>query len=200
MSQTDLVESQLSQSTSLSLLRRMRLRDATAWNRFAVLYTPLVYGWSRKAGLQDSDAADVTQEVFAVVARRIDIYEDHRKGASFRAWLWGIVRNKHLEFRRRLSSEANGVGGTGAQHRIHALAINDSEVPPDDDIPELARRALDLIKSDFSEQTWEVFWRVTMVGEKPVDIAQALSISVSSVYAAKSRVLTHLRRELEGLD
>lgn len=79
--------------------------------------------------------------------------------------------------------------------------MESSEFPPEnDDIPLLARRALDLIRTDFTEQTWEVFWRVVMVGDKPAEIAAELGISVSSVYTAKSRVLTHLRRELEGLD
>lgn len=196
-----ILKNQLSRSTSLSLLRRIRLHDAVSWSRFAKLYTPLVFGWVRRAGLQDSDAADVTQEVFVVVARRIDIYDEQRKGASFRGWLWGIVRNKMREVQRRRFNEADGAGGTDAQRRIQNLAIEDDNAPPDaDDVPVLARRALDLIKSDFSEQTWEIFWRVTMVGDKPADIAEQLGISVGSVYTAKSRVLTHLRRELEGLD
>ena len=182
--------------------RRIRQHDSVAWSRFAKLYTPLVYGWTRKAGLQDSDAADVTQEVFTVVASRIDVYDDRRKGASFRGWLWGITRNKHLEFHRRKLSEARGAGGTDAQQRIETLASAEfPEEPPDSqNVPALARRALDLIKSDFTEQTWEVFWRVAMVGDKPADIAAELGISVGSVYTAKSRVLTHLRRELEGLE
>jgi hypothetical protein len=34
-----------------------RPTDAEAWERFALLYTPLICSWSRWAGLQDADAA-----------------------------------------------------------------------------------------------------------------------------------------------
>ncbi len=201
MNSTEITEDHFDSSTSLTLLRRVRQHDPASWNRFARLYSPLVYGWVRRSGLQDSDAADVTQEVFAVISRSIDSYDENRKSASFRGWLWGVTRNKLLEHHRRRASQTEGVGGTDAQQQIQALSVEISESPPEcDDIPALARRALDLIKSDFTEQTWEVFWRVVMVGDKPAEIAAELGISVSSVYTAKSRVLTHLRRELEGLD
>ena len=48
----------------------------------------------------------------------------------------------------------------------------------------LANRASQLIRSDFSEQTWEIFWRLAMVGDKPNDVAAELGISVASVYTA----------------
>lgn len=51
-------------STSSSLLVRVRRRDPTAWQRFADIYTPLVYAWARRGGLRETDAADVVQEVF----------------------------------------------------------------------------------------------------------------------------------------
>src|SRR5581483_11963710 len=57
--------------TSLSLLARVRGREADAWYRFVHLYSPLVYRWCRQAGLQQADAADVGQEVFRAVAQRI---------------------------------------------------------------------------------------------------------------------------------
>lgn len=201
MDLTQDTEGQFSNGTSISLLRRVRQQDSSSWDRFARLYSPLVYGWVRRSGLQDSDAADVTQEVFAVISRSIDSYDENRKSASFRGWLWGITRNKLREHNRQRASLAEGAGGTDAQRQIQSLAVVESKLPPEsEEIPVLARRALDLIRTDFTDQTWDVFWRVVMVGDKPATIAAELGISVSSVYTAKSRVLTHLRRELEGLD
>jgi len=62
-------------STSTSLIDRVRARDGDAWARLARLYTPLVWGWARKSGLQASDAADVVQEVFLAVAGAIDNFD-----------------------------------------------------------------------------------------------------------------------------
>ncbi len=70
-------------STRPSLLMRLRdPRDAAAWQEFVDLYAPLIYGWARKKGLQDADAADITQDVFrslAGAASRID-YDPRRGG------------------------------------------------------------------------------------------------------------------------
>jgi len=52
-----------------SLLRLRDPRDAAAWTEFVELYTPLVYGYVRKQGLQDADAADLSQDVLISVAR-----------------------------------------------------------------------------------------------------------------------------------
>ena len=63
----------------------------------------------------------------------------------------------------------------------------------------LAFRAVQLMKTDFKEKTWQAFWRVTIEEESPADVALDLGLSVSSVYTAKSRVLSHLRSELAEL-
>src|SRR5581483_3188670 len=65
-----------SQSTRPSLLMRLRdAGDAGAWATFVDVYTPLVYGYLRRRGLQDADAADVAQEVMTEVARSIRAFE-----------------------------------------------------------------------------------------------------------------------------
>jgi DNA-directed RNA polymerase specialized sigma24 family protein len=52
-------------STSVSLLQRLKQPDAQeAWARFVHLYTPLFFYWACRLGLQESDAADLVQEVF----------------------------------------------------------------------------------------------------------------------------------------
>ena len=57
-----------SSSTSRSLLDKLRADDAAAWERLVSLYAPLVLYWCRRLGLQETDAADVFQEVFLAVA------------------------------------------------------------------------------------------------------------------------------------
>src|SRR5439155_1036936 len=79
-------------STSSSLLAGLRTQERAAWSRLAKLYGPLVYSWCRRRGLQDSDAADVLQEVFRAVAGKIEDYAQG-PGSTFRGWLWTITRN-----------------------------------------------------------------------------------------------------------
>src|SRR4051794_10624721 len=57
-------------TTPVTLLERLRRPDdPEAWGRFVELYTPLLYAWARKTGLQESDAADLVQEVFTLLLR-----------------------------------------------------------------------------------------------------------------------------------
>ncbi len=62
--------------TRATLLLRIRdLKDRTAWSEFVALYTPLLYSYALKAGLQDADAADVAQEAMCDVVRSIREFE-----------------------------------------------------------------------------------------------------------------------------
>ena len=70
--------------TRPSLLVRLRdPADREAWAQFVELYAPLVYGFAHKQGLQDADAADLTQEVLRAVARSAaHLDSDPRRGSS----------------------------------------------------------------------------------------------------------------------
>ena len=72
-------------TTPPSLLEQLRRPDdQQAWKRFIDLYTPLLFYWARRVGLQDSDAADLVQEVFALLVRKLPEFTyDDKKG--FRA-------------------------------------------------------------------------------------------------------------------
>src|SRR4051812_1055658 len=87
--------------TPVSLLQRLRQPGAhRAWERFVELYTPLLYYWSRRMALQPHDAADLVQDVFAVLLLKLPEfrYDDNR---SFRGWLRAVTVNKWRERCRR---------------------------------------------------------------------------------------------------
>src|SRR6266478_3122201 len=98
--------------TRASLLVRLRdPEDDAAWREFIDLYAPLVYGYARKQGLQEADAADLSQEVLGAVAGAVNRLDyDPRRGA-FRNWLFTVVRRKLSNWRRktrRKPAEGNG--------------------------------------------------------------------------------------------
>lgn len=63
----------------------------------------------------------------------------------------------------------------------------------------LLRRALESIRSEFEEKTWEAFRRSVLEGEPTAGIAADLGLSTNAVRQYKSRVLRRLRRELGDL-
>src|SRR5712692_822077 len=92
-------------STSVSLLEQLRnpaesKTTGPAWERFVELYTPLLYYWARRLGLRDQDAADLVQDVFLVLVRKLPefSYDRHK---SFRAWLRTVTLNKWRERQRQ---------------------------------------------------------------------------------------------------
>jgi RNA polymerase sigma-70 factor (ECF subfamily) len=187
--------------TSLSLLDRVRANEQDAWRRFVHLYSPLVYSWAKRFGLNNSDAADVMQDVFHAVARRIGEFRSEPGKGGFRAWLWVITRNKVRDHFR--AGEAKPVGGTDMQHRLQEIP----EVEPpswseseDCSRAGIVRRAILLIRDDFEPHTWQAFWRLTVENQTARDIGADLGMSVDAVYQAKTRVMRRLREELGDIE
>src|SRR5688572_15700354 len=123
-----------SPATSASLLVRIRDgQDVEAWRQFTRLYAPVVYGFARKRGLQDADAADLMQDVLrSVVAAAPRLDYDPSRG-SFRGWLFTVTRNKvynHLNSRRH---RTDGSGDTDAHKRL------EEQPAPDEGDGELER-------------------------------------------------------------
>ena len=86
-------------ATRPSLLMQVRDHaDAEAWRTFALLYAPLIYGYCRKSGLQDADAADVTQEVLKQVSQSIGGFDYDPLKGRFRDWLRTVTRHKVCRF------------------------------------------------------------------------------------------------------
>lgn len=195
--------SQPSTSTSRSLLERVKRAEPEAWDRLVTLYAPLVFHWCRSWGLREQDAADIFQEVFQSVAVHIGGFRKERAGDTFRGWLRTITRNKiHDHFRRR-GREPEGVGGSEAQAQLAELpapeASESSSLTEENVERGLVARALELVRPEFAERTWQAFWRTAIEGRSAPEVAAELSMSAGAVRVAKSRVLQRLREELGDL-
>ena len=189
-------------STSHSLIRRAQAADSVAWEKLTRMYSPVVYGWARQAGLQPDDASDVMQNVFHALTSRLHQFQRRGAGDSFRGWLYIITKNKVRDHFRAKRDKAQALGGTDAQQMWQRLP----DAPPDLDSADgsaemngVRRRALELASGDFESRTWQAFWRTAVEGDTPQDVAADLGLSVWAVYKARSRVLTKLRSEFEDL-
>ncbi len=185
--------------TSLSLLERARLRDGPSWLRLVALYGPLVEHWCRRGGAREGDVADVAQEVFLAISEGLPGFEHGRDG-SFRAWVRGIARHKLLDHYRRAARNQPAAGGSTAFLRLQEVPDPEAGSEADaDEVSGLYHRALDLIRSEFEEQTWRAFWLSAVEGRDSPSVAAELGMSPVAVRIAKSRVLARLREEADGL-
>ena len=204
---TDAPERAPGGSTSRSLLNEARLADAAAWERLVTLYAPLVASWCRRWGVLQQDIVDVLQEVFSAVASHLTRFRKDRPSDSFRGWLMTIARNKTLDHFQKKNREPAAIGGTEASMRLQEL-----EGPAEDLLPspapsgeadlvfnDVLLRALESIRPEFHERTWQAFWKVVIDGRTASDVAADLAMKPGTVRVSKSRVLLRLRRELGDL-
>ncbi|HUY87400.1 MAG TPA: sigma-70 family RNA polymerase sigma factor [Pirellulales bacterium] len=185
--------------TSGTLLNGARADDPQAWNRLVALYSPLVYHWCRGWQLHAHDAADVVQEVFQSVAVSMRGFRKSQPNDTFRGWLRTITRNKVCDHFRRTGRQPIAAGGTDGERRLAdfpAPLAADGTPPDDEPERELFFRALELIRSDFAQTSWQAFWRTTVDGLSAPEVAAELAMTPGAVRVAKSRVLQRLRSEL----
>jgi RNA polymerase sigma-70 factor (ECF subfamily) len=192
-----------SPATSITLLQGLKAQQPEAWCRFVDIYTPLIYGWCRRAGLSAEDAKDVGQDVFRAVASNMARFRRDDPNDSFSGWLWTVTRNKIRDHFRRQHGTVQASGGTGAQQRLaefpEDFPLSTTGTDHGDDEISVVRRVLPTIQDRFERKNWEAFWRMTVKGEAGKDVAEKLGMSVPAVYQAKYRVLQRIRQELEEL-
>ena len=190
-------------TTRPSLL--LRLRDACddgAWREFVALYGELVYQFARKRGLQDADAADVTQIVFHAVSQEIRRLEYDRHRGTFRGWLLVVTRNqvnKYLESARGINRPVvqllneNVVDGCAdpdaeAEHWEHEYQLR------------AFRLAVERVRVEFEDASWQAFWRTAVEGRPAKAVGESLGMSVGAIYTARSRVLRRVKMAIAEFD
>src|SRR5438876_7848954 len=156
--------------TRASLL--VQIRDGSnqaAWQEFVNLYGPVVYGFARKRGLQDADAADLMQDVLRSVSSAIGRLDYDRNQGTFRGWLFTITRNKVFNFlsARRIRPQASGDTTTNRLLAAEPDGHDGSEAWELEYQRRLASLAMERVKGEFQENTWRAFW-LTAVESVPV--------------------------------
>jgi len=189
--------------TSATLLQRLNDRsDSVAWRRLIDLYSPLIKAWLRRHGVSAIDAEDLTQDVLGVVVREVARFRHNGRTGAFRTWLRAITVNclRQSLRSRRLRAPAPGSPDI-------ATALDQLEDPASDLSRHWDRehdqyvldRLLELVEPEFAITTWQAFRRQVVDGMAAKAVAAELGMTVNAVLIAKSRVLSHLRHEAEGL-
>jgi RNA polymerase sigma-70 factor (ECF subfamily) len=181
-------------TTPVSLLERLRDPMADAWEQFVQLYTPLLYAWAARAGLQEADAADLVQEVMLLLLAKLPEFR-YDPAQSFRAWLRTVTLNKLRELARRgslpLTHDGSAADLAGPDH---LEAFWESEYRQ-----HLVGQALRLMQTEFRPTTWQACWEHLANGRPAAEVGAELGLSAGAVRAATFRVLTRLRQRLAGL-
>jgi RNA polymerase sigma-70 factor (ECF subfamily) len=182
-------------STLLLMRLSMCPTDAEAWDQFVQRYSGPIYNWCRRHHLQDADARDVTQNVFATLLQRL--YHFDRSIARFRTWLHQVVENCVRDWcNNRLQRQEKG---TEEVRRLLASeeARRDLETRLDTEFDlellELAEMRVRLRVHPNSWQAYQLFWKEQLSLR---EAAERIGIPAGHVSKYAGRVRNMVAREI----
>jgi RNA polymerase sigma factor (sigma-70 family) len=192
-----------SPATRASLLLCIRdPKDRVAWGEFVQIYAPLIHAYGQRRGLQDSDAADLAQEVLRRLTRSAAEFQYDPARGSFRGWLYTVTRNALRKLEARKARETGGTGDTEVRRVL--------EQQPDPSTDEehwdreyqwnLFQWAADKVRAEFRESTWQAFWQTAVLGEDVARVAEVLGLSPGAVYVARTRVTARIRQAIHAVE
>ena len=181
--------------TRPSLLVRLKdASDTKAWDAFIEVYEPMIFGFCKKRGIEDTDARDVTQDVLQSVVSAIKKLEYDRTRGLFRNWLFRVVRNKLVDHLRRGAKQVQGSGQTAVHQVLAQTPVEELENEWDREAEtRLFEWACQQVRPCVANATWVAFWMSAVEQKSSREVAEATGLSVGGVYTAKSRVVARIR-------
>lgn len=187
----------MTEDHDLELVRRCQSDDPDvhepAFRDLYELYRDRVYNTAFRVVGNASDAADVSQEVFLTIFRKIGEFQF---SSRFFTWLYRITVNLSIDRKRRIRSAPQAVG-EGAGHGPNLAALEDEGTPAPDawaDAEFLEQKVQRSINR-LSPKLRAIVVLRYIEGLAYADIAKVMSCSIGTV---KSR-LNRAHRNLESL-
>lgn len=189
--------------TTSVLLESLRdERDQSGWTNFSDRYWPVLVGFGRKLGLQESDAADAAQWTLTEFLRLFRDGKYERGRGRLSAFVIGIARNRIRTLLRQMHRNQSGFDTSDP---------SDEPAMPDDSSLTLIweqerRRAIlqaalaELRRSSrMSPASLRAFELVALQSLSPQEAAREVGISVDDVYLARHRCTRRLRELVASL-
>lgn len=171
--------------------------NRAAWVEFDRRYRPILIGFLRRMGLNDSDAADAAQETLACFVHDYRARKYDRRCGRLRSWLIGIARCRLVD-QRRAAMRRRELRGESA---ILDVPAPDDEGSDAEKLWEAEERrfifesAIGELRQNtrFNERTIEAFERVVLRREPVEAVSSELGLTPQEIYNAKNRVVERLR-------
>jgi RNA polymerase sigma factor (sigma-70 family) len=175
------------------LLADCRRGEETAWEELVHRYQRLIFTIPRRAGLDEDQSADVFQEVFATLLRKLnDIDEPER----LHAWL--VTTARRTTWRVISKAQVSADDSEGLEEKLAAMA--DNAALPDEVLMQLeeqlrVRRGLTRL-----DERCQKLLKLLFYESEPLsyaEIAALLGTSEGSIGPTRARCLEKLLRLLE---
>jgi RNA polymerase sigma factor (sigma-70 family) len=177
--------------TSVTLLGRLGEVPANpaAWDEFVERYGPVIVGWCRRWGLQELDAADVTQTVLLHMADKLRSFT-YDPSHKFRAYLRTVTYNAWCDFVHDRERAGVGSGDTETLDLLASIEAREDLLQRLDETfdRELLEEAMTQVRMRVEPRTWQAFWQTAIDGRPPAEVASDLGLTAAAVYQARNRV------------
>lgn len=181
-------------------------RDQRHWQDFHRIYSKLIYGFARRAGLTDAEANDALQETLLTVARRAEGFHYDPARGSFKGWLLQIARWRVADqFQKRLPSQPHRPSGHATSRTATIARAMDPAGPELEAVwnsewhRNLLETALQRVKRKVSPRQYQIFDCYVVKEWPPQRVQRDLGVNLAQVYLAKHRVAALLKKEVEAL-
>jgi len=178
-----------------SLIIACRRGDAQAWETLSTRYHGLIYNVGRRAGLDREQAADVCQNVFAILARKLDQIE---QPAQIGAWLPTTARHEAWKLRQR--ERASALAASYDEHEADTPA--ERSLLPEEWLVRLEEQHTVRLAVASLDERCRTLLTLLFYRRDPApyaEIAALLGIPEGSIGPQRGRCLRKLRHILNGM-
>jgi RNA polymerase sigma-70 factor (ECF subfamily) len=200
--------------TRASLLQRLKdLDDQSSWNEFYDIYHDFIFTVARRAGLSETEAAEVVQDTLVSVAKKMPGFTYDPAKDSFRGWLLTVTRWRILDqLATRLgqgrrepwrSSHLEGEPETGTTtiERVPDPAGLDLAAIWEEEWETLVlQTALARIKRQVHPKQYQIYHLHVVLGQPVQEVARVLEVNAAQIYLAKHRVGSLVKKEVLKLE
>lgn len=181
------------ETTSTSLIVRVKNHDEEAWRRLVDLYSRLVLYWCRSQNVPTQDRRDILQDVFRAAFASIDRFSKSKPGDTFRGWLRSVTRSRIADYYKQQAR----TGFVQTEQMLDTLAARLPAELEEKEESILVRRARRMVLTKCDEKTRQAV-EMLMQGLTSTEVGRELGMKPVAVRAAKRRVKAMLK-EFEGL-
>ena len=184
------------ETTRSSVLRAVAVTgNEAAWSRLFDLYAGFVYSIARRKGLNDADADDMVQTVFADLARNLPSFDYDRAKGRFRSYLAGLVNWRVID--RLNASRRDAELKSNFWNEMRAAAGSDDGFAEREWQAAALEEALRRIKTDVRPKHYAAFVASTIEGQDSEIVMNLYGISRDNLYQIRNRLTAKLREKVK---
>ena len=184
------------ETTRSSVIRAVaNTENEAAWQRFFDLYAGFVFSIARSKGLNDTDADDIVQMVFADLARNLPSFKYDREKGHFRPYLAALVKWRVIDRLKAVRRDAD-LKADFMEEAKSAATTEDEDFEEREWQSAAMEETLRRIKPEVRPEHYAAFVASAVEGQDTDVVTKLYGISRDSLYQIRKRLTVKLREKL----